>query len=236
MAAELIAFKSIFPSPLGYVNFGESNRELNKQLIEDIETRRSKYGSEERTFRGNDSSWQSVGELEKTYSSFEKLRRQIDQASKPILKHSGCREETLPNLKACNLWSNVIFDVGGFSFPHVHPTHMSIWTGVYYPHGAEYEDLNKFVEEDIIQLNMQKNDGALILFDPSGDQKQLISGALDDNEYYGGEVSISPRESLLLLFPSWMPHMVMPLTTKTKRYSISFTVIKNYVEPSYGNI
>ena len=37
MAAELIAFKSLFPSPLGYVNFGESNRELNKQLVEDIE-------------------------------------------------------------------------------------------------------------------------------------------------------------------------------------------------------
>ena len=29
----LVAFKSIFPSPLGYVNFGESNRELNEQLI-----------------------------------------------------------------------------------------------------------------------------------------------------------------------------------------------------------
>ena len=186
MAAELIAFKSIFPSPLGYVNFGESNRELNKQLIEDIETRRSKYDSEERTFRGNDSSWQSVGELEKTYSSFEKLRRQIDQASKPILKHSGCKPEMLPYLKACNLWGNVIFDVGGFSFPHIHPTHMSMWTGVYYPHGVEdIQDLDQFVEEEVIQIHRQKGDGALVLFDPSRDQKQLISGAFDDKEYYG---------------------------------------------------
>ena len=160
MAADLIAFKSIFPSPFGYAYFGESNRELNKQLIEDIETHRSKYDSEERTFRGNDNSWQSETGLEKIYSSFEKLRRQIDQASKPILKHSGCREETLPNLKACNLWSNVIFDVGGFSFPHVHPTHMSIWTGVYYPHGAEYEDLNKFVDIILkeIEIALNKNE------------------------------------------------------------------------------
>ena len=43
MAAELIAFKSLFPSPFGYVNFGESNRELNKQLVEDIEIHRGKH-------------------------------------------------------------------------------------------------------------------------------------------------------------------------------------------------
>ena len=236
MAAELIAFKSLFPSPFGYANFGESNRELNKQLIEDIETHRGKYDSEERTFRGNDNSWQSEGELEKRYTSFERLRKQIDEVSKPILKHSGCREETLPYLRVCNLWANVIFDVGGFSFPHIHPTHTAMWTGVYYPYGAEYEDLNKFVEQDIIQLNRQKGEGALVLFDPSRDQKQLISGDLDDKEYYGGEITIFPRESLLLLFPSWMSHMVMPLTTKTKRYSISFSIKKTYLEPSHGNL
>ena len=93
-----------------------------------------------------------------------------------------------------------------------------------------------FVEEDIIQLNRQKSEGALVLFDPSRDQKQLISGTFDDKEYYGGEITIFPREYLLLLFPSWMPHMVMPLTTKTKRYSISFSITKTHLEPSHGNL
>ena len=237
MAAELIAFKSLFPSPFGYVNFGESNRELNKQLVEDIETHKAKYDSHERTFRGNNNSWQSEGQLERTYSSFEKLRKQIDEAAKPILKHSGYKEEHLPYMKVTNLWGNVIFDVGGFSFPHIHPTHMSIWTGVYYPQGVEdIADLNQFVEEEVIQLHRQKGEGALVLFDPSRDQKQLISSAVDDKEYYGGEVTIFPRESLLLLFPSWMSHMVMPLTTKTKRYSISFSIKKTYLEPSHGNL
>ena len=32
----LVAFKPIFPSPFGYCNFGEENRELNQQLIKDI--------------------------------------------------------------------------------------------------------------------------------------------------------------------------------------------------------
>tara|TARA_R100001443_G_scaffold51205_1_gene63194 strand:+ start:51 stop:749 length:699 start_codon:yes stop_codon:yes gene_type:complete len=230
MTAELIAFKSLFPSPFGYVNFGESNRELNKQLIEDIETHRVKYESKERTFRGNNNSWQSEGELEKMYPAFEKLRKMLDDASKPILKHSGCKDEVVNHLRLCNLWGNVIFDVGGFSFPHIHPTHMAMWTGVYYPQGVEdISDLNKFVEEEVIQLHRQKGDGALVLFDPSRDQKQLIAGDFDDKEYYGGEITIFPRESLLLLFPAWMPHMVMPLTTKTKRYSISFSIVKTYV-------
>ena len=35
-----INFKPIFPSPLGYVNFGNKNKELNKQLIKDIEQER----------------------------------------------------------------------------------------------------------------------------------------------------------------------------------------------------
>ena len=231
MTAELIAFKSLFPSPFGYVNFGESNRELNKQLIEDIETHRVKYESKERTFRGNNNSWQSEGELEKMYPAFEKLRKMLDDASKPILKHSGCKDEVVNHLRLCNLWGNVIFDVGGFSFPHIHPTHMAMWTGVYYPQGVEdISDLNKFVEEEVIQLHRQKGDGALVLFDPSRDQKQLIAGDFDDKEYYGGEITIFPRESLLLLFPAWMPHMVMPLTTKTKRYSISFSIVKTYGE------
>ena len=230
MTAELIAFKSLFPSPFGYVNFGESNRELNKQLIEDIETHRVKYESKERTFRGNNNSWQSEGELEKMYPAFEKLRKMLDDASKPILKHSGCKDEVVNHFRLRNLWSNVIFDVGGFSFPHIHPTRTEMWTGVYYPHGVEdIQDLNQFVEEEVIQLHMKKGDGALVLFDPSRDQKQLISGDFDNAEYYGGAITIFPRESLLLLFPAWMPHMVMPLTTKTKRYSISFSIVKTYV-------
>ena len=32
-----IKFKPIFPSPLGFANFGNSNKQLNKDLIDDIE-------------------------------------------------------------------------------------------------------------------------------------------------------------------------------------------------------
>ena len=66
----VVAFKSIFPSPLGYVNFGEANRELNKQLIKDIEKHRGEDIGKDRTFKKNDCGWQSDSDMETKYESF----------------------------------------------------------------------------------------------------------------------------------------------------------------------
>ena len=49
----------IFPTPIGYVNFGEESRELNKLLINDIETEMATHASVNRSFSGNDSAWAS---------------------------------------------------------------------------------------------------------------------------------------------------------------------------------
>ena len=238
MAANYIAFKHIFPSPFGYANFGESNRELNKLLINDIDLHREKNESKERTFRGNNKAWQSEGELENQYPNFEKLRKMIDETSKPILKHSGYSDSMVSTLRVRNLWSNVIDGIGGFSFPHIHPSAMILWTGVYYPNGMEeVNNLDEFTEQDIIKLHRQRGSGSLVLFDPSRNIKNLLSADYDDREYYGGEITIVPRESLLLLFPVWMTHMVMPMMSDEKRYSISFSIVKTYTEdPKYGHL
>ena len=54
-----INFKPVFPSPLGFANFGESNRELNKKLIRDIEHNMSVTEGKTKTFKKNQCSWQS---------------------------------------------------------------------------------------------------------------------------------------------------------------------------------
>ena len=64
------------------------------------------------------------------------------------------------------------------------------------------------------------------MFDPSHGFKNQVETKLNSQEFYGGEVSVVPRESLLILFPAWLIHMVTPLTKKEKRYSISFDVNK----------
>ena len=49
--SRLVAFKPIFPSPFGYCNFGEENRELNQQLIKDIDYDRSVGTGKQRSFK-----------------------------------------------------------------------------------------------------------------------------------------------------------------------------------------
>ena len=76
------------------------------------------------------------------------------------------------------------------------------------------------------KTGIQPKDGMLILFDPAYVTKTLITTKFDNKEFYGNDVTVVPRESLLILFPTWMLHMVTPLTKKEKRYSISFGIHK----------
>jgi hypothetical protein len=223
-----INFKPIFPSPLGYVNFGNANKELNKQLIKDMEQERKEHNDGgTRTFRKNDASWQSLGLMEDRWESFATLKEHIRDACIPILKHSGISDTVAPFVNIANLWGNIILSAGGFSKPHIHGSGNTLWSGVYYPKGVEkVDDLDNFDEEKTILNGWVRKDGILILIDPSYNIKSLIATEYDSREFYGSDVSIIPRESLLILFPTWMMHMVTPLTTNEKRYSISFAIDK----------
>ena len=60
-----IHFKPVFPSPLGYVNFGNANKDLNKQLIKDMEKERKEHSDgKSTTFKKNNASWQSLSKME----------------------------------------------------------------------------------------------------------------------------------------------------------------------------
>ena len=225
-----VNFRPIFPTPMGYANFGEQARELNKQLVKDIDDCMSKHTGKDRTFRKNNSGWQSNPYLEDMYESFERLRGLIDAAAKPVLGHSGVTDETLPQIRTEGLWANVCFDVGGYSRPHIHGAGRTLWSGVYYPQSLHDEitndNLDEFEEHTTIMPGFQKGDGLLVLLDPSKTTKGLLLTQFNSREFYGGEVSVFPRESLLILFPVWVMHMVTPLTKKEKRYSISFSIQK----------
>ena len=228
----LVAFKSIFPSPFGYVNFGEANRELNTQLVEDIHSYRAEDEGAFRTFRKNDCAWQTNSDMETRYESFEQLRKLIDDVSKPIIEHSGIAKEYLPYCKVENLWANWIFDAGGFAKPHFHGSGRTLWSGVYYPKGLEeIDNLDEFEEEEYIRLGFEEGEGLLVCFDPAKVTKGLVK-VMDNGEFYGQDITIKPRESLLVLFPVWLSHMVSPLTKKENRYSISFAL--NYHHPSFS--
>ena len=231
----LVAFKPIFPSPFGYCNFGEENRELNQQLIKDIDYDRSVGTGKQRSFKHNASSWQSQPEMETKYDSFKILTEQVQYAIKPIMKHSGFEQRVVDKCKVENFWANLIFDAGGYSTPHFHGSGRTLWSGVYYPQGMgeEENNLDEFKEEDHIQLGHKKGDGILVLYDAAKLVKAQVYKPFETGEYYGQEVTVVPRASLLVLFPAWMSHMVTPLTKKENRYSISFACNYYNNERSY---
>ena len=173
--------------------------------------------------RDSASSWQSQPEMETKYDSFKILTEQVQYAIKPIMKHSGFEQRVVDKCKVENLWANLIFDAGGYSTPHFHGSGRTLWSGVYYPQGmGEETNLDEFKEEDYIQLGHKKGDGILVLYDAAKLVKAQVYKPFETGEYYGQEVTVVPRASLLVLFPAWMSHMVTPLTKKENRYSISF--------------
>ena len=69
--------------------------------------------------------------------------------------------------------------------------------------------------------------GELIIYDPSYIVKRQVIKP-SGSHYYEAIKEISPRESLLILFPQYLPHSVEPLLDdRLKRYSISFTIEKS---------
>ena len=226
-----VKFRPVFPSPMGYANFGESVKELNKQIIHDIDTEmgmtQGTSGEGRRTFSKNASSWQSMVGMENKYESFKLLQELIHKTQLPVLQQSGY--QNVEHTDTRSLWANVCFDVGGYSRPHLHGIGNTLWSGVYYPKGlTQINNLDEWDENETFHYGIPPDiDGLLVLFDPAITTKKTIKPKGNINsEYYGAEISIIPRESLLILFPVWMLHMVTPLTTKQKRYSISFAINK----------
>jgi hypothetical protein len=220
-------FRELFPSPFAFANFGESAKGLNKKLVDDINNEMANYQpqTQTRTFAINECGWQS-GHLETKYESFKEIGDAIQQCVPPMLIHSGAEKDYAAKLKVEGIWANVIFAAGGFSQPHVHGNGDTLWTGVYYPAGAETENLDNFDSNKHIIGETTRGSGNLVLKDPSFIQKRLIRFPWRTKKYYGASVSVIPRESLLVMFPTWIEHYVQPVTDNTKRYSISFSIKK----------
>ena len=214
----------LFPVPLVIDNFGESARELNRRLMDDIHIEMEQEASS--ASRSFVSAWQSESGLEKKYASFLELQKHIEATAATYLAHIKFAETA--SVKCAGLWANCISGGGGHSMYHIHGSGAVIATGVYYPASLMKDGENK--EEDLDDFNPQTifretgAGGELIIYDPSYIiKRQVIKPS--GSHYYEALKEISPRESLLVLFPQYLPHSVEPLLDdQFKRYSISFTI------------
>ena len=219
-------YTPLWPVPFGWSNIGEKYRELNKRLVEDIETERGLDEGKGGTFKNNDLGWQSKNTMEQKYTSFSELVPIIKSIATPIMHRSGLHESVTSNVQ--NLWANVILGQGGYSFPHTHGQGDTLWTGVYYPKGLQGEEnLDKLKIEDVFSHGVTQGGGTLVIRD-NNNSKELVKALPPANrsEYYERNFSVVPRESLLILFPAWLEHMVTPTENDVKRYSISFGIFR----------
>ena len=225
-----INFRALFPTPFGFVNFGEEARDLNAMLVKNIDEELVRYqpSTALRTFANNTCGWQSELGMETLYESFAKLGDVISSCTGPILTQSGYEQEYAEELYVEKMWANVILSAGGFSKPHIHGGGDTVWSGVYYPK-SDHENLDDFDQHKFIIGGTQAGSGNLILRDPAVNIKAQVKiprGKLKNKAYFGSSITVKPRESLLVVFPAWLEHYVQPVTDNTRRYSISFAINK----------
>jgi len=231
-------YTPLWPTPFGWANLGEDFRELNTKLVNDIETERSferEQGNQTGkggTFTNNKLGWQSKNNMEQKYESFAELVPTIQVTISALMHESGISTDIEANVG--NLWANMILGRGGYSFPHTHGMGDTLWTGVYYPKGLEYiENLDELEVSETFCYHTMRGGGKLVIRDgniskglvkANGPRSSITQSPYDRN------FSVNPRESLLVLFPAWVEHMVTPTENDVKRYSISFGAFREPVK------
>lgn len=194
-------YANVFATPLvTYVL--QDVTELNASLREQILSHHSQSAG---IGKSNQGGWHSeVGELEFCGDAGQRLiacmRELGDEATRRIF--AELREPASPVRWKVYAWANVN-RAGDFNKVHIHPA--STWSGTYYVDAGD------------------PTDGAapLHLFDPC--QARAVSflpHVVKDSVY------IHPKPGLMVLFPSYVPHMVFPHEGNGTRISIAFNLRK----------
>jgi len=190
---------SLFATPL-LTHIWADGLELNAQLRESILEHASRQAGAELTNVGG---WHSEpGTLEFCGSAGQRLIRHMDamikEATLRLYAEFGRPPEHASWLLSA--WANVSRR-GDFNRPHTHPG--ATWSGVYYvDHGETKPDAGG---------------AAIHLFDPNPARTNIFFPDLS-----ASSVVLKPEPGLMILFPSYVPHAVLPHRGDRPRISIAF--------------
>jgi len=109
------------------------------------------------------------------------------------------------SFKLDNIWIN-INEKGDYNGRHVHP--VSSFSGTVY-------------------IQTDDNTGKIRFFNDFWMLKHYPV-KLDDSDIFCQNVSYTPRNGMIIIFPSWIPHEVMPSESDMTRISMSFNIRQNY--------
>jgi hypothetical protein len=206
----------LFPIPISVCNFGEENHNLNIDLVKDTIEEKSKDPKGED--HSNVGGWHSKPDLETKYKSYSQLSFILTKYGNLYCKQHGYKD----GLVCTDLWAN-LNQSGDLNFMHHHGT--TALAGVYYPIESIVDknlNFNYTTENPIKAGTWNNNDGGSLIFqDPAyGKKVHLIkdkSSPFNVDFYH-----IYPTSSILVLFPTYLLHMVLPFKENKIRMSISF--------------
>jgi uncharacterized protein (TIGR02466 family) len=194
---------NLFASPL-LEHVWADGSQLNAQLRESILTHACQYPGEGRTNVGG---WHSeVGGLEFCGSAGQRLISHMREMTEEATRRLYALFSRLPDPLSWTLsaWANINRE-GDFNAVHTHPG--ATWSGVYYVDNGES------------RLDTQGT--AIHLFDPCPARTNIFFPELSCQN-----VVFKPAPGLMILFPSYLPHAVLPHRGDRPRISIAFNVRK----------
>ena len=108
--------------------------------------------------------------------------------------------------KLGNMWANINYK-GSLNRPHVHAN--SLFSGAYY-------------------IKVPKDSGLLKLNDPR-QGTHFIKPARKDQVplHLAPEIHVQPKENRIIMFPSWLEHLVENNKTDNARISVSFNFVQD---------
>jgi uncharacterized protein (TIGR02466 family) len=147
------------------------------------------------TTRSNRGGWQSETNLWNV-ETFKPLLEKTTSITQSIIENIS---QNKPQMVIRSMWGN-INPKGGMNFTHVHP---SGWmSGVYY-------------------IQLPEGNNSITFEDPRpARMMDFQRSCLVSDEYF----AYTPKVGELILFPSWLPHFVLPNTSEESRISISFNI------------
>jgi uncharacterized protein (TIGR02466 family) len=195
-----IRYTNVFATPL-ITHVLQDAAELNPCLRERILTRESETRG---IGKSNQGGWHSeTGQLEFCDDAGRRLighmRQLAEEATQRVFAERN--EQAPPYRWTLSAWANVNRN-GHFNKTHVHPG--STWSGTYYVEPGEPTEAERGT--------------VLHLIDPCQGRSMTFLTALPSS------VHIHPKPGLIVLFPSYVPHMVFPHNGRGPRISIAFNL------------
>jgi len=193
-----------FSSPVFILTDNKYEDNIDQLLKEIYEWRET---DEVDLVRSNNGGWHSPTDI------FRKQQPGLKRICQLMINCFGrCTKEIAPEFKPESMdmkgegWVNVN-PQHGFNVPHDHPGYT--WSGVYYVSLPEKKD-------------PKSRSGSIELLDPRTNTAAMATDIARSSTYFSPKRTLTPKNGMILIFPSYLRHWVYPNEEEQDRISMAF--------------